>query len=80
MVDVNKTEYRTLFDRYVVEFKAGRSELSEGAMNGANGHAQKRALFDYIALWLGADAFELKIFNPTHKTTMMKILKQNTPK
>ena len=62
MADVNKAEYRTLFDRYVVEFKAGRNELSEGAMNGVNGHAHKRALFDYIALWLGTDAFEFKKF------------------
>ena len=58
MVDVNRAEYRTLFDRYVVEFKDGRSELSKGAMTGVNGRARKRAMFGYIALWLETDAFE----------------------
>ena len=60
IIDVDKEEYKSLFDRYRAEFRAGRSELSKGAQNGLNSHSHKRALFDYIALWIGQDGFEFK--------------------
>jgi len=34
--------------------------LAIGAKNGVNSHARKRALFDYVALWLGTEGFEFK--------------------
>ena len=60
IIDVNKDEYKSLFERYYNEFRAGRSELSKGAQYGLNSHAHKRALFDYVTLWLGQECFEFE--------------------